>query len=95
MATYIALITETQKGEEKIQDTVARAKQFERLASEFEVTVKGLYWTMGAVDGVVLLEAPNDETMARLTMKLMSQGNVRTQTLRAFDAAEMTKILGQ
>jgi len=95
MATYIALISETQQGEANIQDTVTRAKQFEGLASELGVTVKGLYWTMGSVDGVLVLDAPDEETVAGLTMKLMAQGNVRTHTMRAFDAAEMKKILGQ
>ena len=93
MATLIALINETQQGEENITDSVGRAKRFQELASEYGVTVKGLYWTMGAYDGVLIIDAPDDETGAALLYRLTSQGAVRTHTLRAFNADEMGAIL--
>ena len=93
MATFIALIQETQQGEKNIKDSVDRSKRFQELASEYGVTVKGLYWTMGAFDGVLIIDAPDDETGAALLYRLTSQGAVRTQTLRAFDAEEMGAIL--
>ena len=52
MVTMIALIEETQHGEENIYDTVARAARFEELAQSFGATVKALYWTLGSYDGV-------------------------------------------
>lgn len=93
MATFIALITETEKGEQTIQNTVSRANQFADMAKEHGVEVKGLYWTMGSFDGTLVLEAPDDKAVAGLLYKLTSQGNVRAQTMRAFDMDEMTAIL--
>ena len=93
MATYLALITETQRGEEQIRETVARAKEFQEMAASCGVEVKGLYWTFGAHDGALLLDAPDDATVAGLLYKLTSQGNVRTETMRAFDIEEMQAIL--
>jgi hypothetical protein len=42
------------------------------------------YWTMGAYDAVVIVEAPDDETMSAFMLKVASLGNVRGQTLRGF-----------
>ena len=93
MATFIALITETQDGESKIRDSVARAAAFREEASTFGAKIKELYWTMGAYDGFVLFEAPDAQTASALLLKLASRGAVRTQTLQAFDAREMESIL--
>ena len=54
----------------------------------------GIYWTLGAFDGVLILEAPDDARATAALLHLGSLGNLRTQTARAFDAAEMQEILG-
>jgi uncharacterized protein with GYD domain len=56
--------------------------------------VAGQYWTLGASDGVLVLEAPNEETATAALLHLGSLGNMRTQTARAYDPAEMQKVLG-
>jgi uncharacterized protein with GYD domain len=48
---------------------------------------------MGQYDYVVVAEAPDDETMARIALAVAGQGNVRTQTIRAFDRSEMMSIV--
>ena len=53
------------------------------------------YWTMGAYDAVVILEAPDDETMSAFILKVGSLGNVTGQTLRAFRRKEMEGILAK
>ena len=50
---------------------------------------------MGAYDGVVTLEAPDDETMSAFILKVGSLGNVTNQTLRAFRRNEMEAILAK
>ena len=95
MVTLIALIKETQFGEENIYDTVVRAARFEELADKFGAKVRGLYWTMGAWDGVVVLEVPDHKTGAALLYRLTSGGSVRVETLTAFDADEMGSILAR
>jgi uncharacterized protein with GYD domain len=49
---------------------------------------------MGVWDGVILFDAPSDESATAGMLSLNSQDNVTTQTLRCFTAAEMSKILG-
>ena len=59
------------------------------------VKVKDIYWTLGAFDGAVVFDAPDDETATALMLSLAAQGNVQTQTARAFGAKEMDKILSK
>jgi uncharacterized protein with GYD domain len=93
MPTFLALLTETQEGESKIRDSVARSAAFRDEATSFGVKIKELYWTMGAYDGFILFDAPDAQTASALLLKLGSRGAVRTQTLQAFDARDMEAIL--
>jgi len=52
-----------------------------------------LYWTLGSYDIVGVAEMPDDESVTALAVAIASQGNVRTETLRAFSADEMERIL--
>ena len=54
-----------------------------------------MFWMMGAFDGLLVFEAPDDETATALMLQIGAQGNVHTQTARAFTAAEMEKILAR
>lgn len=93
MPTFIALISETQAGEENIYDSVARAERFNERAEKAGVKVKGQYWTMGAYDGVLVLEAADAREVSSLLLGLAAGGAVRTQTLQAFEGGEMRTIL--
>ena len=95
MATFIVLITETQKGEQHIQESVARALNFKEMAKDFNVTVTEQYWCLGECDGVLIFDAPDDETAAALLQSLTSKGAVRTRTMRAFSADEMKAIVSR
>lgn len=93
MATFIALVSETQFGEENIYDSVVRAKRFKERAEERGIKVKGQYWTMGPHDGVLILEAKSAQEVSSLLLSLAAGGAVRTETYQAFDAEEMRAIL--
>jgi len=95
MATYIMLANFTDQGIRNIKDSVARAETFKEMAKGAGVTVKELYWTLGQYDIVALADAPDEMTVTALGLSLGKSGNVRTQTLRAFSAADMTTILGK
>jgi uncharacterized protein with GYD domain len=84
----------TEQGIKAVRDTCKRAAAFKASAEKLGVKVTGLYWTLGAFDGVIVCEAPNEETATAALLHLGSLGNLRTQTGRAYDAAEMQKILG-
>ena len=57
--------------------------------------VTDIYWTLGDHGGVLVLEAPDDETATALMPYLGAAGNVHTTPCRAFTVAEMDKILAK
>src|SRR5262245_33071968 len=93
MATFVTTITFTPQGLANIQDTTKRAAACKAIAKKLGVKVTDIYWTLGPFDGLMVFEAPDEETATALVLQLGSLGNVQTQTLRAFTAAEMDKIL--
>lgn len=95
MATYIMLANFTDQGIRNVKDSVKRAEAFKELAIASGVTVKDLYWTLGQYDIVAIADAPDEMTVTALGLALGKSGNVRTQTLRAFTASDMTAILSK
>ena len=95
MATYVVLVSFTDQGVRNLKDTTKRADAASEMAKKFGVTVKDIYWTLGSYDEVVILEAPDDASVAAFLASLGALGNVRTQTLRAFSQAEMNGILAK
>jgi uncharacterized protein with GYD domain len=93
MATFITTTKFTHQGEKNIQETTKRATAFKAAAKKLGVKVVGQYWTLGPFDGLLVYEAPNDETATALMLHLGSLYNVHTSTVRAFVASEMDKVL--
>ena len=93
MATYVLLASFTDQGIRNVKETTKRAEAFRELAKRAGATVKDLYWTLGQYDVVTVLDAPDAATVTALGLSVGSLGNVRTQTLPAFSAAEMGTIL--
>jgi uncharacterized protein with GYD domain len=92
MVTYVALTKFTDQGIRNAKESPKRADAFKQMAKTFGVTVKEIVWTQGRYDIVTILEAPDETAAMSLTLSLGALGNVRTESLRAFSAAEMTKI---
>lgn len=95
MATYIALLNFTEQGIREFKGTTKRAENFTKAAKKAGITVKDIYWTVGGFDGVLIFDAPDDSAAAAILISLGAQGNVRTQTLRAYSRQEMEGILGK
>jgi uncharacterized protein with GYD domain len=93
MATFIALSNFTDQGIRNVKDTVKRADMVKEAAQKAGVTMKDIMWTLGAYDMVVTFEAPDDAAMTAFALAIGAAGNVRTQTLRAFNRSEMSAIL--
>jgi uncharacterized protein with GYD domain len=93
MHTYIWLVNWTDQGIRNLKETTKRAKSFKEMAEKKGVKVKEILWTMGRFDLVLMIDAPNDETMSSLTLVLGMSGNAKTETLKAFSAQEMDQIL--
>ena len=64
-------------------------------AEELGVKLKDIYWTVGHYDVVAIIEGPDDETITSVLLSLGAQGNVRTETLRAFSKEEMSGIISK
>jgi uncharacterized protein with GYD domain len=94
MVTYVVLAKFTEQGVRNVKDSPKRADAFKEMAKTFGVTVKEIVWTQGRYDIVTLVEAPDESATMSLNLSLAALGNVRTETMRAFSAAEMTKIVG-
>ena len=95
MPTYIVLASFTEQGIANVKATLKRAEAAKGAAKKAGATMKEIYWTLGQYDIVATFEAPDDETMTAVGLNIGKAGNVRTQTLRAFSAAEMKNLLGK
>ena len=95
MATYIVLANFTEQGIKSVKDSPKRSEAVKAMAKKVGVTLKDVYWTLGAHDLVAIFDAPDEESMTALGLSLGKMGNVRTQTMRAFSAKEMAAILGK
>ncbi len=95
MVAHIVLMNFTYQGIRNVKQSPERRKAATAAAEKLGIKVKEAYLTMGAYDVVILVDAPNDETMAAWTLSLGSLGNVRTQTMRAYSADEMDKIFAK
>jgi uncharacterized protein with GYD domain len=95
MPIYVALVNWTDQGTKDFRGAVERANSFGELVEQAGGRVRELVWTLGEYDAVLVLEAPDDETAAVLVLKVAALGNVRTKTLRAFDADQMTDIIAR
>ena len=93
MPTFVNLIRFTEQGVRDYRNTIDRARDYWASIERAGGTVRGEYWTLGEYDIVVVFDAPDDETAARLGLQVSAQGNVRTTTLRAFNAEEMGRII--
>jgi uncharacterized protein with GYD domain len=92
MPAYITLANFTEQGARNIKESPARYEAFKSAAEAAGVTIKSVHWTTGAYDIVIVAEGPEDAVMA-LALKTAALGNVRTQTLRGFNPAEMRQIV--
>jgi len=95
MANYVILGNFTDQGIRGIKDTTKRAQAFRDLAKDMGGSIKDIYWTLGAYDIVLTMEGPDDETIAAILMKVGSLGNLKSQTLRAFNEAEINSLISR
>ena len=93
MATYITLVKYTQKGIESIKESPQRLDAAKEAFKAFGSELKAFYLVMGRYDIVLISEAPNDETVAKVALAIGSRGAVKTETFRAFNESEYRNII--
>ena len=93
MPTYIGLARMTQKGRESIKDSPTRLQKAKDAIKAAGGKLVGFYMTMGQYDFVTVIEAPNDEAVAKVVLASSGMGTIQFETLRAFTEDEYRKIL--
>ncbi len=95
MSSYLVLIQFTDQGVQNVDQSPKRAAAAIAAAKKMKMKVREMLWTIGAYDGAVLLDAPDDATVSAWALSVAKLGYVKTQTLRAFDAKEFVALLGK
>jgi uncharacterized protein with GYD domain len=92
--TYVVLANMTQQGIQTAKDIPQRRAAAKEAAKALGITWREGWLTMGQYDVVFILDAPDDETVARFALQIGMRGNLSTQTLRAFSEAESDAVIG-
>jgi uncharacterized protein with GYD domain len=93
MPTYVSLVNWTDQGIKNFRDTVRRAEDYRGLVDKSGGQVRQLLWTLGEYDLVAVTDFPDDETATAVALQTAAGGNVRTTTMKAFDAEQMSGII--
>jgi uncharacterized protein with GYD domain len=93
MPTYVVLFHLTHQGLDHLRGSPDRVDAAKKTFSQHGAKVKEFYSMMGQYDSMFIVEAPNDDVMAQLALTVGAQGNVRTETHRAFNEDEYRKIV--
>lgn len=93
MPTYITLLRFTQQGIQNIKESPNRIEAARKAFEARGGRLKDVYAVTGQYDMIGIIEAPDDETAATMGLALGSQGNVRSETMRAFNVDEYRRII--
>jgi uncharacterized protein with GYD domain len=93
MPTYVTLANFTDQGIKNFRDTVRRSEDFRGVVEQSGGQVRLQLWTLGQYDIVVIMDFPDDETATAVALQTAALGNVRTTTLKAFDAEQVSAII--
>ena len=93
MPHYISLMRWTSTGVAGLPAWRERVEEGQRIIEAAGGDLIGVYVTLGRYDVVEIFEAPDDETAAQILVAVNRDGNVTTETLRAFTRAEAEDII--
>jgi uncharacterized protein with GYD domain len=93
MPTYIMLSSLTPEGVQTVKNNPQRIKEVNKEVEQLGATVKAQWATLGHVDFVSVVEAPDEKTIARVSLELGSRGTARYETLAAIPIEEFIASL--
>jgi len=93
MGTYIMLMKFTTPGAESVKDGKAGRAAGKKAAKAMGITWKQQYLVMGGYDIINILDAPDDETMARFALMAGQSGSFTSETMRVFTESEADKLV--
>ena len=95
MPTYITLYRYTPQGIKNIKGSPGRIEEAKEAVAKAGGKLKSVYVTMGQYDLVAISEWPSEEDAAAFLLAQGSQGNVSSETMRAFTEAEFQKVVAK
>jgi uncharacterized protein with GYD domain len=93
MPTYVMLTNLTPEGVQTLKNNPGRVGEVNKEVEQLGVKVKDQWATLGQFDFITIVEAPDDQTMAKVSVELGSRGTMSSQTLSAMPAEELAKAL--
>jgi len=93
MPTYVMLTNLTAEGVRTLKNNPNRVTEVNKEVEAIGVKVQAQYATLGPYDFVTIVEAPDDKTMAKVSVELGSRGTMKSQTLAAMPIEELTAAL--
>jgi uncharacterized protein with GYD domain len=93
MPTYVMLTNLTPEGVQTLKNNPTRVQEVNKEVEQLGVTVKEQWATLGQFDFITVIEAPDDMTMAKVSVELGSRGTMSSQTLAAMPAEDLAKAL--
>jgi uncharacterized protein with GYD domain len=93
MPIYLMLTTLTDEGRKAIQDDPESLKDINKEVEHLGVKILDQYALLGQYDFVSILEAPSNEAVAKLAIRLSSKGTMQTLTLAAITLDNLIKTL--
>ncbi len=92
MPTYITLINFTEQGIRTVKEAPSRLAAAREAVRAAGGEVRAVYLVLGRYDLVAISDFPSDEAYARAVLTIAAQGDIRTETLRAFSEEEFRQI---
>jgi uncharacterized protein with GYD domain len=93
MPTFLMLTNLTAEGVRTLKNNPGRIDEVNREVEQMGVKVVSQYATLGQYDFVTVVEAPDERTMAKVSVELGSRGTMTSQTLAAIPAGDLTGSL--
>jgi uncharacterized protein with GYD domain len=93
MPTFLMLTNLTAEGVRTLKNHPGRIAEVNREVEQMGVKVVSQYATLGQYDFVTVVEAPDEKTMAKVSVELGSRGTMTSQTLAAIPAEDLTSSL--
>ena len=93
MPAYIMLTNLTAEGVQTLKNNPTRVQEVNKEVEQLGVKVKDQWAVLGQFDFITIVEAPDEKTMAKVSVELGSRGTMSSQTLAAIPAEELAKAL--
>jgi len=93
MPTYILLSNLTDEGAKALKTNPKRLQEVNKEIEKFGAKVTAQYAVLGPYDFVSIVECPDNETIARVSVELASRGSIRLLTLAATPVANFIRTL--